>query len=178
MKKFLLVLLFLNSAAIAQINPANITIARDSFGVPHIFAPTDLSASTAVGTALLACGLGDAAVTDWPAAVAKRPKKKARVAAEGEAWLGKFGGLERDAAEFEPAVCAIDERRKLEGRRQEHQLLARLCWCFLRVNARRWATWHPARREMSCVKFQMLASQRTSLLPIPKAQAPQYPERL
>ena len=41
MKKFLLVLLFLNSAAIAQINPANITIARDSFGVPHIFAPTD-----------------------------------------------------------------------------------------------------------------------------------------
>jgi acyl-homoserine-lactone acylase len=25
----------------AQINPANITIARDSFGVPHIFAPTD-----------------------------------------------------------------------------------------------------------------------------------------
>jgi acyl-homoserine-lactone acylase len=41
MKKILLVLLFLNSAAIAQINPANITIARDSFGVPHIFAPTD-----------------------------------------------------------------------------------------------------------------------------------------
>jgi acyl-homoserine-lactone acylase len=41
MKKFLLVLLFLNSAAIAQVNPANITIARDSFGVPHIFAPTD-----------------------------------------------------------------------------------------------------------------------------------------
>jgi acyl-homoserine-lactone acylase len=41
MKNFLLVLLFLNSAAIAQINPANITIARDSFGVPHIFAPTD-----------------------------------------------------------------------------------------------------------------------------------------
>jgi len=25
----------------AQINPSNITIARDSFGVPHIFAPTD-----------------------------------------------------------------------------------------------------------------------------------------
>jgi acyl-homoserine-lactone acylase len=25
----------------AQINPANITIARDSFGIPHIFAPTD-----------------------------------------------------------------------------------------------------------------------------------------
>ena len=41
MKKFLLILLFFNSAVIAQINPANITIARDSFGVPHIFAPTD-----------------------------------------------------------------------------------------------------------------------------------------
>ena len=27
--------------ATAQINPQNITIARDSFGVPHIFAPTD-----------------------------------------------------------------------------------------------------------------------------------------
>src|SRR5882757_5195110 len=27
--------------ATAQINPHNITIARDSFGVPHIFAPTD-----------------------------------------------------------------------------------------------------------------------------------------
>ncbi len=27
--------------AVAQINPANISIARDSFGVPHIFAPTD-----------------------------------------------------------------------------------------------------------------------------------------
>jgi acyl-homoserine-lactone acylase len=41
MKNFLIFLLFFNSAAIAQINPANITIARDSFGVPHIFAPTD-----------------------------------------------------------------------------------------------------------------------------------------
>ncbi len=34
-----LLLLQLNVAA--QINPSNITIARDSFGVPHIFAPTD-----------------------------------------------------------------------------------------------------------------------------------------
>ena len=41
MKKFLLILLFFNSAVIAQINPANITIARVSFVVPHIFAPTD-----------------------------------------------------------------------------------------------------------------------------------------
>ena len=32
-------LFFFNSSA--QLNPANITIARDSFGVPHIFAPTD-----------------------------------------------------------------------------------------------------------------------------------------
>ena len=36
---FLLVLLTFTSSA--QINPNNITIARDSFGVPHIFAPTD-----------------------------------------------------------------------------------------------------------------------------------------
>ena len=37
----LLVLLSMCHSIQAQINPANITIARDSFGVPHIFAPTD-----------------------------------------------------------------------------------------------------------------------------------------
>ncbi|MEO7394624.1 MAG: penicillin acylase family protein [Chitinophagaceae bacterium] len=41
MKFFLLLLLATGVDASAQINPANITIARDSFGVPHIFAPTD-----------------------------------------------------------------------------------------------------------------------------------------
>ncbi len=41
MKKIFLILLFAACSAKAQINPANITIARDSFGVPHIFAPTD-----------------------------------------------------------------------------------------------------------------------------------------
>ncbi|MGQ0738968.1 MAG: penicillin acylase family protein [Bacteroidota bacterium] len=41
MKNFLLVLLFAGMGASAQINPSNITIARDSFGIPHIFAPTD-----------------------------------------------------------------------------------------------------------------------------------------
>ncbi|MCX6317566.1 MAG: penicillin acylase family protein [Bacteroidetes bacterium] len=39
--KYIITLLMLISTASAQINPANITIARDSFGVPHIFAPTD-----------------------------------------------------------------------------------------------------------------------------------------
>ncbi|MFN8291931.1 MAG: penicillin acylase family protein [Chitinophagaceae bacterium] len=34
-------ILLLSLQVSAQINPANITIARDSFGVPHIFAPTD-----------------------------------------------------------------------------------------------------------------------------------------
>jgi acyl-homoserine-lactone acylase len=34
-------LLFISLKSSAQINPATITIARDSFGVPHIFAPTD-----------------------------------------------------------------------------------------------------------------------------------------
>ncbi len=41
MKKILPFLLLLTLHASAQINPDNITIARDSFGVPHIFAPTD-----------------------------------------------------------------------------------------------------------------------------------------
>ncbi|MEM8899655.1 MAG: penicillin acylase family protein [Bacteroidota bacterium] len=39
----LLLLLFISSSfwATAQINPKNIQIARDDFGVPHVFAPTD-----------------------------------------------------------------------------------------------------------------------------------------
>ena len=41
MKKLCLFLLIAGFNASAQINPTNITIARDSFGVPHIFAPTD-----------------------------------------------------------------------------------------------------------------------------------------
>ena len=41
MKKLLGFFLFIGFGASAQINPSNITIARDSFGVPHIFAHTD-----------------------------------------------------------------------------------------------------------------------------------------
>ena len=41
MKKFLVLLLFINIKGYGQINPERIQIARDSFGVPHIFAPTD-----------------------------------------------------------------------------------------------------------------------------------------
>lgn len=41
MKNVFLLLLLISLKGIAQINPTNITIARDSFGVPHIFAPTD-----------------------------------------------------------------------------------------------------------------------------------------
>ena len=41
MKKILPLLLLLAQHGSAQINPDRITIARDSFGVPHIFAPTD-----------------------------------------------------------------------------------------------------------------------------------------
>lgn len=42
MKKLLTILLILSVLrSSGQINPNNITIARDSFGVPHIFAPTD-----------------------------------------------------------------------------------------------------------------------------------------
>ena len=40
-KIILLFLVFAANPIRAQINPANITIVRDSFGVPHIFAPTD-----------------------------------------------------------------------------------------------------------------------------------------
>lgn len=41
MKRILFALLLLSTASFAQINPKNITIARDSYGVPHIFAKTD-----------------------------------------------------------------------------------------------------------------------------------------
>ena len=41
--------LFLLNTAIAQVNPKNIDIIRDSFGVPHIYAKTD--AGTAYGLA-------------------------------------------------------------------------------------------------------------------------------
>ena len=41
MNKITLFLLLISFRGYTQINPSNITIARDSFGVPHIFAPTD-----------------------------------------------------------------------------------------------------------------------------------------
>src|SRR4030095_2007931 len=41
MRVFAFLLFIFSYSANAQINPARITIARDSFGVPHIFAPTD-----------------------------------------------------------------------------------------------------------------------------------------
>ena len=45
MRPFSLLLLFCCIHCSAQINPDNITIARDSFGVPHIFAKTDPDAA-------------------------------------------------------------------------------------------------------------------------------------
>ena len=41
MKQLTALLLLISLQVSAQFNPSNITIARDSFGVPHIFAPTD-----------------------------------------------------------------------------------------------------------------------------------------
>jgi acyl-homoserine-lactone acylase len=41
MKYLLAVLMLISVKVSAQINPSNIIIARDSFGIPHIFAPTD-----------------------------------------------------------------------------------------------------------------------------------------
>jgi acyl-homoserine-lactone acylase len=41
MKAFFLSLFFIAAQSSAQINPSRITIARDSFGIPHVFAPTD-----------------------------------------------------------------------------------------------------------------------------------------
>lgn len=41
MKSLLLFVLLLNGVVFAQVDPKRVTIARDSFGVPHIFAPTD-----------------------------------------------------------------------------------------------------------------------------------------
>jgi acyl-homoserine-lactone acylase len=45
MKYLLGILLLLSFQSKAQIDPSRITIARDSFGVPHIFAPTDPEAA-------------------------------------------------------------------------------------------------------------------------------------
>jgi acyl-homoserine-lactone acylase len=45
MKKWFPLFLLLSIQVSAQINPGNITIARDSFGVPHIFAATDPDAA-------------------------------------------------------------------------------------------------------------------------------------
>lgn len=45
MKYSFLILLFFCFRGYTQINPQSITIARDSFGVPHIFAPTDAAAA-------------------------------------------------------------------------------------------------------------------------------------
>lgn len=50
---FTLCNLFLNNIAFPQIKTDNITIARDTFGVPHIFAPTD--AEVAYGLAWAHC---------------------------------------------------------------------------------------------------------------------------
>lgn len=50
---FILFYFLFCSYCIAQINPENITIARDTFGVPHIFAPTD--AEVAYGLAWAHC---------------------------------------------------------------------------------------------------------------------------
>ena len=42
MKKYILMIaLCITQSALSQIDPKNIDIVRDPFGVPHIFAPTD-----------------------------------------------------------------------------------------------------------------------------------------
>src|SRR5687767_528671 len=53
MKYLLVIPAFFSFTVFAQINPSNITIARDSFGVPHIFAKTD--AEVAYGLAWAHC---------------------------------------------------------------------------------------------------------------------------
>ena len=45
MKCLVFILLLLSFKSFSQINPSNISIARDSFGVPHIFAATDAEAA-------------------------------------------------------------------------------------------------------------------------------------
>lgn len=52
-KPLFFLVLFLPFSLYAQINPENITIVRDSFGVPHIYAPTD--AEVAYGLAWAHC---------------------------------------------------------------------------------------------------------------------------
>lgn len=43
--RFVWLLLFIVHIGYAQIDPGRVTIARDSFGVPHVFAPTDAEAA-------------------------------------------------------------------------------------------------------------------------------------
>ena len=51
MLKKLFILLLLAHSAAAQIDPANVTIARDEYGVPHIFAETDPEVAYGLGWA-------------------------------------------------------------------------------------------------------------------------------
>ena len=41
MKYLFILFLLVSLKASSQIDPSRITIARDSFGIPHVFAPTD-----------------------------------------------------------------------------------------------------------------------------------------
>jgi acyl-homoserine-lactone acylase len=52
-KLFFILTIFISAICQGQINPNNITIARDTFGIPHIFAPTD--AEVAYGLAWAHC---------------------------------------------------------------------------------------------------------------------------
>ena len=87
MKGYFFSLIFITSCAFGQINPQNVTIARDQWGVPHIFAKTDPE---------VAYGLAYAHAEDDFATI-----QQTMIAAQGQ--LGVAYGIDA-ANDFDPIV--------------------------------------------------------------------------
>ena len=103
MKKTLLFLLIAFQTATAQINPQDITIARDEYGVPHIFAKTD--AEVAYGLA-------------WASAEDLFPTMQEMLYA-GKGFSGRYQGKEGAGRDFLTHTLGI---RKLVDERYEQDI--------------------------------------------------------
>lgn len=102
LKKIAFLLLF-SPVAVAQINPENITIARDAYGVPHIFAKTD--AEVAYGLA-------------WASAEDLFPTMQEMLYA-GKGFAGRYQGKEGAGRDFLTHTLGI---RKLVEERYEQDI--------------------------------------------------------
>ena len=101
--KNILALLFISQAVFAQIDPTNITIARDEYGVPHIFAPTD--AEVAYGLA-------------WASAEDLFPTMQEMLYA-GKGFAGRYQGKDGAGRDFLTHTLGI---RKLVEERYEQDI--------------------------------------------------------